>query len=84
MKSVAASINPNGWCGEWIVRSLGEFGINTAVSNSLQAEFGMAPAAEERKAKCSTAVFPKLFTFRERAGFNVTPLLLHLLVYHCI
>jgi hypothetical protein len=36
------------------------------VPNDLQAEFGTAPAAEEmEKAKCSTAAFPKLFTFRE-------------------
>jgi hypothetical protein len=52
------------------------------VLNDLQAEFGTAPATEEsEKIKCSTAVFPNLFTFRERnrnAGFscyNVTPLL---------
>jgi hypothetical protein len=51
------------------------------VLDDLQAEFGMAPAAEENeKAKCSTAAFPKLFMFRERSrktGFscyNVTPL----------
>jgi hypothetical protein len=34
--------------------------------NDLQAEFGTASAAEEnKKAKCRTAAFPKLFTFRE-------------------
>jgi hypothetical protein len=37
-----------------------------------QAEFGRAPAPEEReKAKCSTAAFPKLFTVRE-AGPQVS------------
>jgi hypothetical protein len=47
------------------------------VLNDLQAEFGTVPAAEEsQKAKCNTAAFPKVFTFRERAGFscyNVMP-----------
>jgi hypothetical protein len=32
------------------------------VLNDLQAEFGPSPS---EKAKCSTAAFPKLFTFRE-------------------
>jgi hypothetical protein len=47
------------------------------VSNDEQAEFGMAPEVEGNEAKCSTAAFPKMFTFRERAGFscyNVRPL----------
>jgi hypothetical protein len=60
------------------MRSIGELDISTAVSNSLQAEFGMAPAAEEVKTKCSTSAFPNIFTFRERAGFscyNVIPFL---------
>jgi hypothetical protein len=33
------------------------------VLNDLQAEFGMAQP--QKSAKCSTAAFPKLFTFRE-------------------
>jgi hypothetical protein len=42
------------------------------VLNDLQAEFGTAPATEEReKAKRSTAAFPKLFTFRE-VGMQVS------------
>jgi hypothetical protein len=54
------------WCGEWIMRSLWELEISTAVLSDIQAEFGKAPAAEESEnAKCSTAAFPKLFTFRE-------------------
>jgi hypothetical protein len=57
------------------------------VPNNLQAEFGKAPASEEsKKVSCSTAAFPKLFTFREvaRAGFscyNVTPLPRELLLH---
>jgi hypothetical protein len=39
--------------------------ISTVVLNYLHTEFGMAPAAEGGKAKCSTAAFPKLFTFSE-------------------
>jgi hypothetical protein len=36
------------------------------VLNDLQAEFGKTPPTKEsEKAKCSTDVFPKLFTFRE-------------------
>jgi hypothetical protein len=42
------------------------------VLNDIQAEFGIAPAAEESEAECSTAVFPKLFTFRE-VGTQVSP-----------
>jgi hypothetical protein len=61
------------------------------VSNQ-QAEFDMAKPQKGVKAKCSTAAFPKLFTFREE-GMQVSlvtmscpssELLLHLLVYHCI
>jgi hypothetical protein len=32
----------------------------------------MAPATEESEAECSTATFPKLFTFRE-VGMQVSP-----------
>jgi hypothetical protein len=42
------------------------------VLNDLQAWFGMASATEETKRqKCSTAAFPKLFTFRE-VGMQVS------------
>jgi hypothetical protein len=52
--------------GEQIMRRLWELDISTVVLNDLQAEFGTAPASEEsKKAKCSTAAFPKLFTLRE-------------------
>jgi hypothetical protein len=49
------------------MRSLRELDISTAVPNNLQAEFGTAPATEEsEKARCSTAVFPKVFTCSEK------------------
>jgi hypothetical protein len=48
--------------GDWIMRSLWELDISTAVPNNQQAEFGTTPAAE---AKFSTAAFLKLFMFRE-------------------
>jgi hypothetical protein len=38
-------------CGEWIMRSLWELDISTVALSDLQAEFGMAPAAEESKGK---------------------------------
>jgi hypothetical protein len=43
------------------------------VLNDLQAEFGTAPATEEREreTKCSTAAFPKLFMFTE-VGMQVS------------
>jgi hypothetical protein len=74
-------------------RGLWELVISIVVLSDLQAEFGPAPATEDsKKAKCSTAAFPKLFMFKERSrntGFscyNVTfppwELVLHLLVYH--
>jgi hypothetical protein len=44
------------------------------VLNGLQAEFGMAPAAEGGKAKCSTAAFPKLFTMSRPSLRTVAPL----------
>jgi hypothetical protein len=44
--------------------------MSTAASNNQQDEFGMAPDTEPGKAKCSTAAFPKLCTFRKRAGFS--------------
>jgi hypothetical protein len=77
-------------CGEWIMQSLLELDITTVVLNDLHAEFGMAPAVETVKAKCITASFPKLFTFREVESLFLllqchTPsgeLLLHFLVYH--
>jgi hypothetical protein len=59
------------------MRSLGELDISTAVSNNQQAEFGRPQLQKSARAKCSTAAFPKVFTFRERAGFscyNVMPL----------
>jgi hypothetical protein len=38
---------------------------HNCVLNDLQAEFATAPATEKSEAECSTAAFPKLFTFRE-------------------
>jgi hypothetical protein len=37
----------NGFCVEQIMRSLKELDLSSAVSNNLQAEFGMAPITEE-------------------------------------
>jgi hypothetical protein len=39
------------------MRSLRELDISTAVSNNLQAEFGMAPAAEEGEGKMQHSCF---------------------------
>jgi hypothetical protein len=45
------------------MKSQWERDISTAVSNNLQAE--LAQTQPQKGAKCSTAVFPKIFTFRE-------------------
>jgi hypothetical protein len=50
-----------GWifwgCGEWSMRSLWELDISTAVSNNLQAKFGVVPAAEGGKSKLQHSCF---------------------------
>jgi hypothetical protein len=56
-------------CEEWIMRSLWERDISTAVPNNWQAEFGKAPGTEEGKMQHSC--FPKLFMFRE-VGMQVS------------
>jgi hypothetical protein len=45
--------------------------MSTVVLNNLQAEFGMAPAAEGGEGKMQHSCFPKLFMFRE-VGMQVS------------
>jgi hypothetical protein len=67
-------------CGEWIMRSLREIVISTAVLNDLQAEFGTAPATEESFCKVQNAaqlLFIYCLPSESRnagfSGYNVMP-----------
>jgi hypothetical protein len=52
-----------GRCGEWSMRSLWKLDISTAMPNNLQAEFGMAPAAEGDKGKMQHSCLVRCLCF---------------------